>query len=355
MPRRFKVAVWSLSFVIWIWVSPCRAQNSRATPVSENHAVGSPEEQPSPQPGSINGTVVDQSGAVVAGAELNVARDGRSLSPEVVSASDGEFFFPSVTPGVFQVTIKAQGFAPQTVSGKVSPGEVETLPLVVMSVASAVTEVSVKLTREEVAAEQIKVEEKQRILGIVPNFYVSYVPNAVALTPKQKFKLATRTLVDPFTLFVVAASAGVEQAQNHFFEYGQGAEGYAKRFGADYADTVTGIFIGGAILPSLLKQDPRYFYKGTGSAESRALYAISMSVIAKGDNGRWQPGYSNILGALAAGGISNIYYPADDRNGAELTFVNAAIGIASNAATNLLQEFVIRKFTPKLPGRGAAD
>jgi hypothetical protein len=147
----------------------------------------------------------------------------------------------------------------------------------------------------------------------------------------------------------------VEQAQNHFFEYGQGAEGYAKRFGADYADTVTGIFIGGAILPSLLKQDPRYFYKGTGSAESRALYAISMSVIAKGDNGRWQPGYSNILGALAAGGISNIYYPADDRNGAELTFVNAAIGIASNAATNLLQEFVIRKFTPKLPGRGAAD
>ncbi len=143
------------------------------------------------------------------------------------------------------------------------------------------------------------------------------------------------------------ASAGVEQAQNHFKGYGQGAEGYGKRFGASYGDTVTSTFIGGAILPSLLKQDPRYFYKGTGSAPSRIRYAIANSVICKGDNGRWQPNYSNILGNLASGGISNLYYPDEDRNGAALTFENAGIGIAANAVANVLQEFVVRKFMRK--------
>ena len=118
----------------------------------------------------------------------------------------------------------------------------------------------------EVAEEQLKVEEKQRVLGVIPNFYVSYIPNPVPLTYKQKFKLAWKTTVDPVTILLNGAFAGVEQAQNHFRGYGQGAEGYGKRFGASYADTVTSTFIGGAILPSLLKQDPRYFYKGTGSA-----------------------------------------------------------------------------------------
>ena len=86
--------------------------------------------------------------------------------------------------------------------------------------------------------------------------------------------------------------------------------------------------IGGAILPSLFKQDPRYFYKGTGRITSRAMYAIANSVICKGDNGRWQPNYSGILGGIAAGGISNLYYPASDRSGVELTFDNALIGTA---------------------------
>jgi len=103
------------------------------------------------------------------------------------------------------------------------------------------------------------------------------------------------------------------------------------------------------VLASLLKQDPRYFYKGTGSTGSRILYAIANSVICKGDNRRWQANYSGILGSLAAGGISNIYYPANDRNGAELTFENAGIGIGETAVTNLFQEFIIRKLTPKLP------
>jgi len=142
----------------------------------------------------------------------------------------------------------------------------------------------------------------------------------------------------------------VQQARNDYSAYGQGVEGYAKRFGAAYADGASGTFIGGAILPSLFKQDPRYFYKGTGSTGSRILYAISRSVIAKGDNQRWQPNYSAILGSIASGAVSNLYYPDKDR-GTALVFENALIGTGENAVVNLFQEFVIRHFTPHLPKR----
>ena len=189
------------------------------------------------------------------------------------------------------------------------------------------------------------------MLRVVPNFYVSYVPNAAPLSSKQKFQLAWKTVIDPVTFGLTAGIAGVEQAQNHFSGYGQGAQGYAKRFGASYADTVSGTFIGSAILPSLLKQDPRYFYKGTGGARSRTLYAIANAVICKGDDGHWEANYSSIAGSFAAGGISNLYYPSSSRNGAELTLENALIGIGENAAANLLQEFVIRKLTPNARNR----
>jgi len=337
---RFEAALIAVALFIASWTSSCLGQAA------------------APAVGSIRGTVVDQSGALVAGAAVKLTptatNTDKTQSPiqPVVTGADGQFSFSNVTPGPFQLTITAPGFAPQSSSAILLPGETHTVPDIALVVARNVTDVEVHLSREEVAEiaeEQIKVEEQQRVIGIIPNFYVSYVPNAAPLTSKQKYKLAARTVIDPFTFFVVAGAAGIEQAQNHFFQYGQGVQGYAKRFGANYGDTLSGTFIGGAILPSLLKQDPRYFYKGTGSAQSRFLYALSMSVVCKGDNGRWQPNYSNVLGSLASGGISNLYYPSADRNSAALTFDNAAINLISNAAANILQEFVIRKLTPHLP------
>ena len=303
--------------------------------------------EPTQIPGSINGTVVDQSGALVAGAKV-VLGSQQIPTRDVLSNADGQFSFIDVPPGPFQLTITATGFASKTFSGTLQPGEIDSLPQIVLAVPVNKTEVQVGVSQTEVATEQIKIEEKQRVLGVVPNFYVSYIPNAAPLNAKQKFQLATRTLIDPVTFVVVGGTAGVQQAQDHFREYGEGAEGYAKRFGAGYADSVTSTLIGGAILPSVLKQDPRYFYKGTGSTTSRARYAVANAVICKGDNGRWQPNYSFILGSLAAGGISNLYYPQEDR-GVELTFENVGVGIAQAAFTNLLQEFVIRKLTPKTP------
>jgi hypothetical protein len=248
-----------------------------------------------------------------------------------------------------------EGFATQTFVGNLRSGESYLVPEIVLPIASASTEIRVVPSQtEEVAEAQIKEEEKQRALGFIPNFYVSYIPNAAPLTPKQKFELAGKTIVDPVTFGLTGVAAGVQQANNNFGGYGQGAQGYAKRYGAAYADTVTSTLIGSALLPSLLKQDPRYFYKGTGSKRSRLLYAVANSVICKGDNGKWQPNYSSILGSLAAGGISNLYYPANDR-GAGLTFENTLIAIGATAAANVLQEFVVRKLTPNLPNRDPAN
>src|ERR1035437_883736 len=338
------------ALITLVWASSCFGQTPQQTPTAspEQQGTASGGEPPSEQlAGSISGTVVDQSGAVVAGARVMLTRDDQFPNQEVLSAADGQFSFANIVPGPFRLTVTSAGFAAQAFSGMLHSGEIDTVPQIVLAVATNVTEVQVGVTQIEVAEEQMKVEEKQRVLRAIPNFYVSYVPDAVPLSSKQKFKLVWKTVVDPSIFAVVGGTAGVQQAQNHFREYGQVAQGYAKRFGAVYADTVTGTFIGGAILPSLLKRDPRYFYKGSGSTPSRILYAIANAVICKGDNGRWQANYSNILGSLAAGGISNLYYPANDREGAELTFENAGIGVGTTALTNLLQEFLIRKLEPK--------
>ncbi len=346
MPSQFNAVVAAIIFAL-ACAPGTLAQLPQQSPVPEPAQTAVADDEADDQPsGCISGEVVDQSGAVVAGAQVHVSRNGQSLNQDATTGTDGQFFLANIAPGTFDLTITAAGFTSGSYSGMLHSKEIDAVPPIVLNVASSTTEVSVALTRQEIAAQQIKIEEQQRVLGVIPNFYVSYNPHAEPLTPKQKFQLAARTVIDPFTFVIVAGAAGVEQWQNHFIGYGQGAQGYAKRFGANYADTVTSTFIGGAILPSILKQDPRYFYKGIGSMRSRFLYAIAMSVICKGDNRRWQPNYSGILGSLAAGGISNLYYPAEDRNSAALTFDNAGVSIISSAVSNLFQEFLIPKLTP---------
>ncbi len=234
-------------------------------------------------------------------------------------------------------------------SGVVHAGDDYVLPEIALAVARADVDVEVTLPSELIAEEQVKVEEQQKLLGVIPNYYVSYVPHAAPLTPRLKFQLAWKTTTNPVNLLITGGTAGIEQADNAFSGYGQGAKGYARRFGAAYGDFVSGTYIGGAILPSLFKQDPRYFWKGSGSKTSRFFYAVANAVICKGDNGHWQANYSGIIGGLAAGGISNLYYPAENRNGAALTFENAAIGTGFGAFGNVIQEFFLRKFTPHVP------
>jgi hypothetical protein len=174
-------------------------------------------------------------------------------------------------------------------------------------------------SQRDQAEMQLNQEVHQRILGVVPNFNTTDNQNAAPLSARQKFRLAFRSAVDPFTFVAVAADAGISQAENSFPGYGQGAAGYGKRFGASYADSFDGTLWGNAILPALLHQDPRYFRKGTGNFTGRLLYAVSTTVWARNDNGTWGPNYANVAGSIVAGGISNLYYPSSDR-GVGLTF-----------------------------------
>jgi Carboxypeptidase regulatory-like domain len=313
-----------------------------------------PDSNPS---GSIHGVVVDRDGAVYEGAHISLAPTS-SASPtpamETTSAGNGRFNFADVPPGDFNLTISSNGFATQVVTGTLHPGESLEAKAIVLMMTAATSEVQVTASREEVAQAELKQEEKQRVFGVIPNFYVVYAPNAAPLSPKQKFSLAMRSFIDPVTFLGVGISAGFEQAGNGLSGYGQGARGYAKRYGAGYADGIINTTIGAGILASWWKQDPRYFQKGTGTIRSRAFYAIAMAVMCKGDNGRWQLNYSGIVGGLAAGGISNLYYPASDRAGWGLTFQNAAIGTGEGAIQNLIQEFLIRRLTPHVPNYGAA-
>ena len=355
----------SLGRIVWKPVSGCGSLLRLSLGVlllcglpalAKPQRAGTRQEPSDPQlAGTISGTVVDRTGAVVAGARVTLSREDQSLSQEATSDGDGQFFFGGVAPGPFQITITSVGFTTETSAGTLQAGENHNVPPVTLALVTVVAEVRVSMSRIEMAEAEIKDEEKQRVLGVIPNFYVTYNPTAVPLGPRQKFELAWKATVDPVNFGLTGAIAGIEQAVNAFSGYGQGARGYAKRFGASYADFVNSTFIGSAILPSLLRQDPRYFYKGKGSKRSRFLYAVANSVICKGDNGHWQANYSGMLGSLAAGGLSNLYYPGQNRHDATLTFENALIGIGSSAANNLLQEFVIRKLTRNPPTYAPAN
>jgi len=192
--------------------------------------------------------------------------------------------------------------------------------------------------RHDLAEEQLKQEKKQRI-GVLPNFNASYIDNAVPLTPGQKFRLMFSTEKDPATFGFSMFVALIGQAEGSHAEYGGGIGGYGKRFGQNYADTFDGAFWGNAVLPSLWHQDPRYFRMGTGTPMHRILYALSTNVRAKHDGtGKWEPNYSNLVGNLISGGISNIYLPAEER-GVGSTFEGAFLVTAEGGIGSMLEEF----------------
>jgi hypothetical protein len=301
---------------------------------------------PEPKTGAITGTLLDMNDGTIPGA--TVVLEGPSLpDPKHVETNDNGFFqLDRLKPGIpYRVTISADGFANWTSPEVVlKPGQYLELAGIRLQIAAAVTTVNAVFSTEEIARQQVKVEEKQRVLGFIPNFYVVYDHNAVPLTSKLKFNLALKTSIDPITFLGSAVVAGFDQAVD-LHDYQQGAKGYGQRLGAAYADGLTAIMIGGAILPAILHQDPRYFYQGTGTNKSRMLHALSTPFICRGDNGRLQPNYSSLGGYLASGAISNAYYPASNR-GPGLVFSTAFIDIAANMANGVLQEFVLRRFTP---------
>ncbi len=299
--------------------------------------------------GSVSGTVLDATGTPVAGAHVILTRQASTPAVETLTEQDGRFSFSNVAPGPFDLNFALPGFKTKTLSANLTSETGYLAPAITLELAPIVTDVSVRLTTEEIATEQIKVQEQQRLLAVIPNFYATYVADAVPMNTRQKFGLAWKAAIDPTSFLIAGIIAGGQQANNSMPGYGQGAVGYANRFGAAYGDFFIGTYISNAILPSILHQDPRYFYKGTGTIKSRIVWALARSVMTKGDNGKWQPDYSGIGGSLASGAISNLYYPEGSRHGFETTLNNTLIGIATGAGVNIMQEFLFRKLTPKKP------
>jgi len=309
-----------------------------------NAGLATAQDQP---PGSIRGTVTDPSASIVAGAVVTLETPAGQRT--TITDAAGVYHFSPVDPGTYTLTISASGFGVwKTTNVVVGLGEPQALPPAVLQVATAATKVDVGLPRHELAAEQIKAEEKQRLVGVFPHYFVTYDPNAAPLTAAQKFQLGWKSFFDVVPVVSAAIGAGIEQARNSYHEFGQGMEGYGKRFGAGYADQVNAILIGNVLMQSVFHQDPRYFYKGVGRARSRALYAFATAFVVKGDNGHWQPAYADVLGGLAAGEISTLYYPASSRTGLRL-FHNVLEGFAGRAAGNLFEEFLLRKVTTHVP------
>jgi hypothetical protein len=186
------------------------------------------------------------------------------------------------------------------------------------------------------AEREVKAEETQRIAGIVPNFNTVLSGEGVRLAPKQKLDLTFHTMTDPFNIIGAFVFGGISEIQGTHRNFGWGPAGYGKRVGANLADVVDGTMFSGFVYPVLFHQDPRYFRQATGSVGSRTVHALSWALVGRGDNGRREPNYSNILGNLSAGAISNLYYPD---TGIKLTLVNSVIVTAEGALGNIGLEF----------------
>jgi hypothetical protein len=210
-------------------------------------------------------------------------------------------------------------------------------------------------SQQEKAAQQIKEQEKQRVLGILPSFNISYRSDAVSLTAKQKISLAFRSSTDPVAFAVALAVGGYHDAMHDDVGFPWGMKGYGERSGAAYLDAFDGSMIGNGILPSILHQDPRYFRLGHGTATHRLLYALMTNVICKHDNtGKWEPNYSNVAGNIASGAISNLYYPSSGSGVSEM-FTNGFVVTAEGGFGSIFQEFwpdISRRFLHKDPTNG---
>jgi hypothetical protein len=177
---------------------------------------------------------------------------------------------------------------------------------------------------------------------------VHYKPAALmcTLTPKDKARLLALDTTDPVTYMSVAFNAGLSQAQDSDPTFGQGAEGYGKRFAAAAADQASSLFFKDFAYPILFREDPRYYPLGESSTGRRLLHAGKQVFVAHSENGRVMPNLSEWLGTISAASISNLYHPGNERGFAP-TAENVAVSVGSDAGYNVLREFwpeIARKF-----------
>ena len=294
--------------------------------------------------GSISGTVLDAGSAIVPGATI-VLENATGASRTVLSDGSGAFELHEVTPAdAYRVLIRANGFAEwQSELFSIAGGQLFVLKNIALKPIGDAASVIVTASSAEIAAEQVRIEEKQRVLGFIPNYLVVYDRDPAPLTPKMKFMLAVKVSVDPVTFVGVATLSAANQAADRP-NYQQGLRGYGQRFGSLYADGFTDLMIGGALLPIALHQDPRFFYQG-GTTRSRIIHALMSPFVCRSDDGRRQPNFSSIGGDLISTAIAETYYPESNRGPGAFagTFL---VNTGERMISAIAQEFILRKLTP---------
>lgn len=294
----------------------------------------------------VTGTVLDSDGALVPGATVvikSAVQDSRSARAD----QNGVFEFTGLQPAISYVLhVNAVGFAAWTSQPiTLDPGQRLSVTEIALRIESEAS-VTVSASRADIASAQLRFEEQQRILGFIPNFYVAYDgENAVSLTSGMKFQLAFKVASNPVTAAGVAFIAGVDQAA-HTPNYQLGARGYGQRLGATAATGLSDILIGGALLPSVLHQDPRYFYQGTGTKRSRIAHALLSPFVARGDDGHNQINFASMGGDLGSSALQEAYVPASNR-GLGGFVGSLVLGTGERAVSNLAQEFIVPRFTSK--------
>lgn len=290
---------------------------------------------------TLNGIVIDRQGGCIPGAAVSIVGEKSDYKSSSTADANGHFTFDRLdATNTYRLTITAPGFS-EWDSPEIAllPGQHLDLDDIEMTISAVETSVTAVFA-EHVAAQQVKREEQQRYLGVVPNFFVVYDRNVVPMPASLKFHLAIRAETDVVTFTGAAFLAAIHQASDTP-AYPQGFKGYAQRYGAAYAGGVSDILIGGAILPSLLHQDPRYFYSGQGTTRQRAAHALRAIFLTHGDNGKIQFNYSGLGGDMASAALANTYYPSANR-GPNLFLANWAVLSAGRAANALAQEFLGR-------------
>src|SRR4051812_37172473 len=292
----------------------------------------------------IQGTVFDEGGGTVAKAAVTLTNVDTAEKRTIESDSVGNYSFSALPAGAFTLVISAQGFSPFT-DPQITLASNQTLQLpgITLHVAAVSSNTDVSASKQEIAEAQMKSEVKQRLIGFLPNYYVAYFKNPAPLNASQKMRLAFRLSIDPVTFGLAGVQAATETNSKDYAAFGTGAEGFAKRYAAAYADGFIGTMVGSGLLHAALRQDPRYYYKGTGSVGARVLYALSWSFRCKGDNGKWQIAYSSLLGDIASSGISGLYNP-QGINGSQ-TVKYTMLNLASQGVNALLQEFLFKRMT----------
>jgi len=300
----------------------------------------------------ISGIVSDIQGGLIPGAHVVAERAGAPTdeSQQATASNVGRFHFADLPAGSYTVTISSPGFeALRLAEINLKPGEAYELPEVALPIARTAADATVTVTEQQIAEAELNDELHQRVLGILPNYYTSYIWDAAPLTMRQKFKLAIRSATDPVFFATTAISAGISLARDDDPEYEGGVPGYFERYGSDYGGALVGRVVTSVLLNSLFHEDPRYFVMTNGNFFARSWHAVSSTFMQRGDDLRFHPAYANFLGSATTAVIVSTWHPGSTTGVGTRVLNDTFFDLGGEAIRNMAREFLFRHLARHVP------